>query len=785
MSFLKRFWPIVLILLVWLFFSYPYFFMSLAPFPSKYLVSFFSPWNDYIEFSGPPKNNAMPDIISQIFPWKHLVISAWSNLQIPFWNPYSFSGTPLLANYQSAVFSPFNILFFVLPFIDAWSILVLLQPLLAGIFMYFFLRSFSASKTGSLISAISFMFCGFIVSWMGYGTLGFAILFLPLALFAIEKFFETYRKIYLLIISFSVLLSFFSGHFQISIYFLLFLVFFLIFKTISDKNLKLGIQVFLFIIFGFLLSAPQLLPSIEVYLQSLRSGIFQKIEVIPWQYLATLFAPDFYGNPVTRNDWFGHYAEWNGYMGIIPLLLAIYSITNIKDKKTLFLLIVGLFSLFIAYNTPLVSLILFLKIPVLSTSAASRIIVLFSFSFAVLSGLGYDLLLKDIDKKKIKKIVFWLCFLIFIFLGLWTIVLLKFFPSFETAHIARQNLIFPSAILFGIVCVVLISIFFKKKSILFLLVLLVAFDLLRFAIKWQSFEPKNLVFQKTPIIEKIKEFENNLLSESQGQRVLGNFGAEVSDYYQIHSIIGYDAVYIRRYGQFIASLKTGKLMDSSRSVVSFPNDSPFASKAANLLSIEFIVHKISDGNNSWVFPYWKYPSQFKLIYKDKKYEIYKNNEAFPIAFLVDNYKVEKDPQKILDTILSEKFNLKREVVLEEKINNFKLDIQSQVDKIGKIKILSQSFNKINIQTESTQNSLLFISNSFYNGWNAKIDGKNIKIYRANFTFQAIPVEKGRHKIELEYYPFSFKFGCLLAVLGGLGLVLFISKTSIRKVSFSS
>src|SRR3990170_5542334 len=101
--------------------------------------------------------------------------------------------------------------------------------------MYLLLRSLLVSKTGSLISAISFMFCGFIVSWMGYATLGYAILFLPLALFAIEKFFATSKKIYLLILSLSIPLSFFSGHFQISIYFSFFMISFLIYRTISGR----------------------------------------------------------------------------------------------------------------------------------------------------------------------------------------------------------------------------------------------------------------------------------------------------------------------------------------------------------------------------------------------------------------------------------------------------------------------------------------------------------------------------------------------------------------------
>jgi hypothetical protein len=244
MKLLRRFWPIVLIIAVWFIFSSPYFLGHKVPFSSTYLVNFFSPWNTYPGFASPVKNNAMPDIIAQIYPWKTLTIDIFRHLQIPLWNPYSFSGTPQLANYQSAVLSPFNLLFLILPFIDAWSLLVLLQPLLAGIFIYSFLRTLKISKEGSVSSSLAFMFCGFLTTWMAYATLGYAILFLPLALYAIEKFYQAQKNRFLILLSFCLPLSFFSGHFQISIYFLLFVLAYIIFKFYQTRNIHNTLYLF-------------------------------------------------------------------------------------------------------------------------------------------------------------------------------------------------------------------------------------------------------------------------------------------------------------------------------------------------------------------------------------------------------------------------------------------------------------------------------------------------------------------------------------------------------------
>ena len=150
---------LLVVVFAWLFFGYKFLLKGLIPFPSDYLVDFFPPWNAY--YANPVKNNAMPDIITQIYPWKKLTIDSWLSGEIPAWNPYQFSGTPHLANVQSSVFSITNILFFVLPFITAWSWHILLQPLLAGAFMFFFISTITRSGLAAITSAISFMFSGY------------------------------------------------------------------------------------------------------------------------------------------------------------------------------------------------------------------------------------------------------------------------------------------------------------------------------------------------------------------------------------------------------------------------------------------------------------------------------------------------------------------------------------------------------------------------------------------------------------------------------------------------
>ena len=764
MKLFKRSLPFLFIFILWFVFALPYLFQGKTVFPSTYLVNFFSPWNAYPGFSSPIKNGAMPDIISQVFPWKVFTIDSLKSGQIPFWNPYSFAGTLHLANYQSAVLSPFNFLFFILPFLTAWNFLVLLQPLLAGLFTYLYGKSIRFSNQASLLSSISFMFCGFLTTWMGYATLGYAILFLPLALFAIEKYFSSDKHIYLFLLALTFPLSFFSGHFQISLYFGALVFTYLIFKMITAGSKKNIFFISLYFLIGIVLTLPQVLPSIEAYSQSLRSSIFMKAEVIPWSYLATFLAPDFFGNPVTRNDWFGHYAEWNAYLGLIPLMLGFYSITLIrKQKYIIYFLLVSIAAILLSFQSPFIELLVALKIPVLSTSAASRIIVLFSFSFAILAGFGLDKLLEDIKQKNIKTIFGWLSIFVLVFLCLWVVVLLKLFIPLDKIIIARQNLLLPTALaflmfLFATVSVLMVHL---KKNFLInmfviVLLLIIAFDMYRFAAKWMPKDPQSLAY---PVIPIAKEFTKL----SDGNRFMSNLGSEATVYYRLPVLEGYDAVYSQRYGEFVSALQTGDVRESSRSVVVFPKNGIYTAQAINLLGVKYVIHKKADDHASWTFPFWNYKQgSFKLIYEDQSYQILENEDVFPRTFFVDKFQIERNPQRIINKMFAS--NLQKEVILEE-------NPKQAITGTGTVNINSYTPNKIVLKTVTNGNSLLFLSDAYSKDWKATVDGKEVKIYRADYDFRAIFVPKGSHDVIFEYDPIFFKIGILLAFLGLAVIIL--------------
>lgn len=758
-NFLLKHWPLLFIFAVWFIFAHPYFLLGKVPYASTYQVNFFPPWSHYQQFWGPVKNNAMPDVHTQLYPWKKFTIDTLKSGQIPLWNPYSFSGNPHLANFQSAVLTPFNLLFFIIPFIDAWSLVVLLQPLLAGVFMFLLMRTFKVSQAGSLISSIAFMFCGFIVVWMAYGTLAYSILYLPLALFAIEKYYEQKQLRFLILLALTIPLSFFSGHFQISLYFLTVLFFYILFKVVVTKNILNTSYLILATFLGLVFSSPQLLPSIGLYREAVRSELFFLSEAILLQYLIAIIAPDFFGNPVTRNDWFGHYAEWAGFIGVWPFVLATYAVIkfksqnskvrtttqNLKSVTVIFFTILGAVSLVLAINSPLSSYIVSLKIPVLSTSALSRIIVLASFSLAVLGGFGLDQLIKDIRGiREEKRLIIILFLLGAFFIAIWLLLFFGKVYSEEWLIVAKRNFVLPTALFVGGIITILVSVKNKKLLLVASCYLLVAasFDSLRFAQKWMPFDPRHLVYPNVAVIDGIARH----IGEG---RIFGNIGAEVTTYYHFPSIEGYDPLYIARYGEFIRGATSAELLQAERSVVRLDRRGKYTDRVLDLLGVTLIFHPIADTNQGWAYPVWDKKDRYELVYEDNLFQLFGNKSSLSRALLFYDYEVIENPKHIIERFYSEDFDFRKKVILEQEpaITPSKGE--------GNVKITAQLPNKIKIHASSTSNALLFLSDNFYPRWKATVNGSSTKIYRANYSFRAIAIPRGESEVEFSYEDWHF------------------------------
>ena len=89
----------------------------------------------------------------------------------------------------------------------------------------------------------------------------------------------------------------------------------------------------------------------------------------------------------------------------------------------------------------------------------------------------------------------------------------------------------------------------------------------------------------------------------------------------------------------------------------------------------------------------------------------------------------------------------------------------------KARALERRPGYLRIATESQNDAVLVVLNSYERGWNVRVDGESAPLLRADGAFQGIRLAPGQHEVLLRYVPPGLREGIGLALAGVLGLVL--------------
>jgi len=777
-------WPFFLIFLLVFIFFWKFFLKGLLPIPADIVVGLYYPWLDYkwgYVVGVPVKNPLLSDVVSVIYFLRSQAVDILKNGSFPFWNNYSFSGYPLFANPQAAVVYPLNIFYLLLPKSVAWSLQVISQPLLAGISMYLYLKFILKTTLSSLFGAIAFAFSGFIIIFLEYNVHAHAIIFLPLLFLSIEKLFSEKRLLWGVIFSFLLGSQILAGYSQITFYSLLALLLYVIFK----RNLQLTFSFLLFSLLGMALVAFYLIPAVEFLGLSQRvyEGSQEGLAFLPWQEIVNFFIPDFFGNPATANFWGeGNYTNLVGYTGIISLVLTSISLTRVRENNFVsFFFYLLLLSLLLALPTPFSSLFQEIKMFGLGAASATRVLFLANFSISILGAYGLEMLYKrklenrrfKVQSAEIIRILFlFMAILLGITLGVFIAreifvyyeksfqyheESLKIIKTWETnLKVAIRNTILPLffTLLMVITALLMVKIRKIEKVCLWMVFIFLIAELFRFGWKYTPFTKKELLFPKTPVIEFLTKQEKPF-------RILGgdvipmNMWAE----FGLESPAGYDAVYPLRYAQFLNVVNGGKAGDS---VSRYGDIKRFDSPLMDLTNTKYILALKYDRSGrvdqKGNIPYKFQLPKFKPVFEDKSVVVLENTQVKPRAFLVYDYQIETEEDKIFKTLLDSNFDLKKKIVLEEQVSG-----ALREGNVRGVSYLEEINGNSKVLVNHDGDGLLFVSDSYYPGWKAYLDGKETKIYRANYTFRAVFVPKGKHTINFIYEPESFKIGLVISL----------------------
>jgi len=581
------------------------------------------------------------------------------------------------------------------------------------------------------------------------------------------------------------------------------------------------------ILFLFL-SAIQLFPFVELFHHSIRGSGIPYQEATTWSFapkdVLLFFLPDAYGYFLDMKKYWTVQCWFKTlYTGGLPFILSlIFFITPSprlfqhresaerggfwKDRKLFFILM--LFSIFLSlghYN-PLYSFV-FKYIPFFNgIRYPAKFLYIFILVLSITAGLGFQRLTelsKECEHKTYKNlfIVFSLTCgfsLLFLVLGHKEIEhFLKLkeidFPQFNhlSVNLFHAKRFFFYLTLFFLLIRVGDEVRWKGWANILLIFFLTADLFGNMGFYWK--EKTADYFQKTRILEIISSDKDPSRIFSTGKTIAMDTPILVADpspfnvfkekhlpsfnlIFRLHDIWGIDVIRLKR------------IEDLYKAFTHAPSIS-----ATNLVNLYGVKYAISitpiEGDPRFELIYARLeglPGKRENLLKENTIKLYKIRTPFPRAWLVRDFKV-LDSKTILSRMTSKDFRPDREVLLEEKpkwggeaIGGRRGPPLRKTNDVGealsglpqKVEIIYEKNNRLQLLVNSTEDNLLVLSDTYYPGWKAFVNGKETKIYRADYTFRGIPLNAGTHQVEFVYDPISFKLGAGATFLGILGCIVF-------------
>lgn len=320
------------------------------------------------------------DLTYIFHPWKSTVIESLLNGKMPLWNPYSYCGMPLMANFQTAVFYPFSLFFYIFGFISGLKLFIIIHTFLAALFLFLYLRSKKISAIASVTGGVLFAFGGYLITKIEFLSLLGTAIWLPLILLLFSGS--------IFICALAVSISLFAGYPPVLFFIMIFLFAEAVVenklgsphsltcnfkgdhplkipKTSSLKFLYIKLKKFvLIVLLSASISAIQILPATELVLNSVRkSGLIisdANIWSVNYSDLLAFLAPIFVKKESTalftgekyfwlKSFWIGFVAAIISFWGVLCCFKKSFTL-----KKSFFYIFLICFSLLFALgeNTP-------------------------------------------------------------------------------------------------------------------------------------------------------------------------------------------------------------------------------------------------------------------------------------------------------------------------------------------------------------------------------------------------------------------------------------------------
>jgi hypothetical protein len=767
--------------------------------------------------------NQMHGPIFEYYSWRHYARERVRFGEVPLWNPHELSGNVLLANSQSAVLYPPNLLLYVLPLPIGINVVTALHTFLTGFFLFGLLRALRLRPPAALTGALVWMFCGLQLVWTEFQTPTAVLCWLPGMLWTWERYAQTGNWRTAVFGSGAALtMTLLAGHLHFAFYALLAFGLYAVWRSLLPvlrkrplapslgRPLRALVGAFAF---GITLSMCTLLPVLEMGRMNFRAGKTDYASsvglALPPANLLTLFQPNLFGNPrdyivldaqgkpAGGHPYWGSFdfIEYTAYLGIPALILAgIGVVGSLGKRRTIyqgpwteradsvhgpwsmvqparFFTFLAALGLLMALGTQ-VCLLFFYGVPGYQQfNATARALCLFSFAGAASAGYGVQFLMEgitDAGRKRVGRIAAWSVGLVVAgglaaFPGtalLWKVndaqgnpvprLLTDEWLGYALASMAH---FLAFAILTGVTLWWLLP----RRTVAhdFILPALCAADLLHWGWGFNPVTNPAMLGYPTETTDFLRRAgaDRTVSLETPGRGIksfiVPNYNA-VAGYREVQ---GADSLHTRRYH---------RLME--KTVLAMRPDLGAAFTDPNTLHVPGIQHPLFNLLNVRYVtaePDVTPPGGKLRRVADTELVIWENPEAFGPAWVVGEVGHIATVDELLDYLKRPDFDAHRTVLLEQP-TPFMSDSKPVINSAARMTVFSP--HRMVYEVETSANGLLVMSEPFYPGWRARVDGKPADLMIADYILRAVPVPPGRHVVEARYDPTSYRLGLYLTAL---------------------
>jgi hypothetical protein len=710
----------------------------------------------------PPKANYFldgQDFRDMFYPLHEYIAQTLGSGELPLWNPHTFIGHPIIGNPHAALFYPGTWFMWLVGVERGMNLVLVFHTWLGAWGMALLARNFKASYIGSLLAGVIFAMGGFAGAryYAGHYNLLVVFAWIPWAmlayLYALTHLTLRATLPGILVMGFVLL----AGHPPTTVYLILLLVTLAGYYVFTHEirwqaAWDAGRQLVLIGLGGAILGAALVIPVAELTVRSARSNSdesFNNSYYLPPEQYLMLIAPNLFGNPKEHEYWgVPNFEEYLAYVGIIPLLAIPLAFRHEFPDRAYWIGLIALGIVMSAGLDGVLTALLWRWVPGFSFfRVPARSLLFFVVGSAGLTAQLVTFLqtaspqerqnlLQAALRRWLPATAIILFVLAILFAGVLGLTVAT--DSAHHAAIVGGALANTGLVVVGVWVVLWLWTSAKPDIAKWALLATCGFIILDV---WHVSLPLITVsaIKQPPLWVGASQ----IIPHDPDARVDQALTVNLASVTGLYNVQGYDPLPIEAFRQF-------------EDVEVNPLDS--RSRFNMLLGVKYIMAdrplQVSDIDVLGTF-------------KGNFY--YRIKDALPRAWLAQSFVVMPDEEQVDQTIVEGNQDLQKIIFVDQPVT---------CPAAGGTATITQ-YRPNDVEIKTSGSGMLTLSDQYYPGWQATIDGQPTTIYRADTIFRSVCVPAGDHVIHFAYRPTSIVIGMIISAIGWLCAAIIVFDTAIR------